>query len=182
VKHLCPTITTCEHPPLYIDCKSMEKNNLCSIGARICPQTKRQRFYALHEWILHCSRPSGSAISSTEIIQSPSISIIHKSDKIKTNSQFNSEASSKTHPGLPGVLRQSVKLRTYPRIHRWENQIELLDLAGMMTSPTHSVDLWQCVIFRSEVGKVLTVSNAHALSTTNNSCLAARLCLFKTCG
>jgi hypothetical protein len=44
-----------------------------------------------------------------------------------------------TRPGLPGVLRHSVKLRTLPRdtslIERVENK-SYSDLAGMMTSPT----------------------------------------------
>jgi hypothetical protein len=54
------------------------------------------------------------------------------------------------HPGLPGVLRHSVKLRTLPQDSSLRERVEnksYSDLAGMMTSPTQRtmqcVDLWQ---------------------------------------
>jgi hypothetical protein len=50
----------------------------------------------------------------------------------------------KVHPGLPGVLRHSVKLWTNPRIHGWgsvssRTQNNYSNLVGMMTLPTHWV-------------------------------------------
>jgi hypothetical protein len=45
------------------------------------------------------------------------------------------------HPGLPGVLRNSVKQTNTGYIAERAYQEELLDLAGMMTSPIQCVDL-----------------------------------------
>jgi hypothetical protein len=80
------------------------------------------------------------------------------------------------HPGLPGVLRHSVKLRTSAPGYIYERACreELLD---------SGVDILQCVIFFEARLEMYPgwKSPARALSTTNNSCRAARRCLFKMC-
>jgi hypothetical protein len=63
---------------------------------------------------------------------------------------------------VPGVLRHSVKLRTstpgYIAEKVYRDEL-LAHLPGMMTSPTQcTIYLWQSVIFRSEVGNVVTTA------------------------
>jgi hypothetical protein len=85
---------------------------------------------------------------------------------------------SPSHPVQPGILRHSVNLRTSPGyIAEGAYREELLDLARMMTSPAQKCRSMTMCYFRSEVGNVPS-HTARALSTTNNSCLSARLCLF----
>jgi hypothetical protein len=78
------------------------------------------------------------------------LSTVVQTEDTQKTSKHSCCIQRRIHPGLPGVLRHSIKLRTLPQdtwlIESVENK-SYSDLAGMMTSPT------QCTIYdnRSEV-------------------------------
>jgi hypothetical protein len=77
------------------------------------------------------------------------------------------------HPGLPGVLRHSAKLRILPQDTQLRERVEKSCWTSLAwwRRLHNSVGLWQCVIFRIEVGS----HHCVRVSKTNKSCLVCPL-------
>jgi hypothetical protein len=68
-----------------------------------------------------------------------------------------------SHPGLPGVLCHSIKLRTLPQDTSLRERVEKSCWTSLAwwRRLHNSVDLWQCVIFRSGGLEICQVTTAH---------------------
>jgi hypothetical protein len=88
-----------------------------------------------------------------------------------------------TYPGLPGVLRHSVKLQTLPQDTSLRDCVEKSCWTSLAWYRRlhNSVDN-DNVLFLEARLEVTSHASAHGLSSTNNSYRAARVCLSKTRG
>jgi hypothetical protein len=90
--------------------------------------------------------------------------------KAKAILHIQKHLSPSMHPGLPGVLRQSVKLRTFPHDISLRERVEKSCCASLA---------WLRHLHNGVANDNVLILEARS---TYNSCRASRLCLLKTCG